>query len=137
MRLMLDTNIVVDVISMREGYEDSLDLIKYCELGTVHGFVSVVTVTDVMYILRKHLTPKRVREAVQTLLLIVDVVSINKNDVTYAFSSEMPDYEDAVQSSCARRMKADYIVTRNVKDFRKSWVTAISPHEAIKIIRNA
>ena len=131
---MLDTNIVVDIITRREGYEDSLKLLKHCELGNANGFVSAITVTDVMYILRKHVSPNLVREAVQTLLLIVDVSNILKSDITYAFSSDMKDYEDAVQASCAERMMADFIVTRNLKDFESSTVPAISPSKALQII---
>ena len=152
MKLMFDTNIVVDIISKREGYEDSLHLFKHCELGNVSGFVSAITVTDVMYILRKHISFKNpedagrskvgsaagktdlVRETVQTLLLIVDVANILKSDIISAFSSGVKDYEDAVQASCAGRMKADYIVTRNLKDFKESAVPAISPGKALQII---
>ena len=132
---MLDTNIVVDIISKRDGYEDSLQLLKHCELGNVNGFVSAITVTDVMYILRKHISPSLVRETVQILLLILDVANILKSDITSAFSSDIKDYEDAVQSSCAERVKADYIVTRNLKDFRESAVPAILPSKALQIIR--
>jgi predicted nucleic acid-binding protein len=135
MRFLLDTNIVVDIISKRLGYEDSLQLFKYCELGQIEGFVSTTTVTDVMYILRKHIEPNDVRDAVQTLLLIVDVASVLKSDISSAFKSEMKDFEDAVQSSCAERIKADYIVTHNLKDFEKSTVAAISPSKALKVIR--
>jgi len=134
MKLMLDTNIIVDVLSRRDGYEESLQLVKHCELGKVEGFVSAITVTDVMYILRKHIDPSLVREAAQTLLLIVDVANVFKSDITFGFSSDMKDYEDAVQASCAERMKADYIVTRNINDFKKSTVPAILPSAALNII---
>ncbi|MCL2867496.1 MAG: PIN domain-containing protein [Clostridia bacterium] len=136
MRLMLDTNIIVDVLSKRDGYEESLQLVKYCELGKAEGFVSAITVTDVMYILRKHITPSLAREAMQTLLLIVNVANVLKSDITSGFSSDMKDYEDAVQASCAERMKADYIVTRNINDFAKSPIPAILPNSAINIITN-
>ena len=46
----------------------------------------------------------------------------------------MKDYEDAVQASCAERMKADYIVTHNLKDFVASSIPAISPGYALDII---
>ena len=133
MKLMFDTNIIVDVLSKRNGYEESLQLIKLCELGKAEGFVSAVTVTDIMYILRKHVSPSLVRNAVQTLLLIVDVANVLKSDIQSAFLSEMKDFDDAVQSSCAQRMKADYIVTHKLKDFEKSVIPAISPSEALRI----
>ena len=133
MRLLLDTNIVVDILAKRTGYEDSRMILRYCEAGRVEGLVSATTVTDVMYILRKHIAPGAVREAVQTLLSIVDVAGVLKADIFAAFASEMTDYEDAVQASCAARNKVDYIVTRNVKDFEKSTVPAILPGDLLKL----
>jgi predicted nucleic-acid-binding protein len=136
MKLQLDTNIAVDIISRREGYVESLNVLRYCEVGRAEGFVSGATVLDVMYILRKHIKPEDVKTAVQTLLTIVDVVDIRKDDITGAFTSPMTDFEDAVQAICAKRNKADYIVTRNVKDFVRSPVIAILPGEILSLLRN-
>jgi len=135
MRFMLDTNVVIDILTSRDGYEDSLQVVKACELGIVEGFVSAITVNDIMYILRKHMNPKLIRETVKSLLLIVDVASVTKSDISSAFASEMNDFEDAVQSSCAERMKVDYIVTRNGRDFANSTIAAVSPYDALRILQ--
>ena len=135
MKVLLDTNIIIDVISKRAGYEDSLRLFKYCESGRVEGVISANTVTDIIYVLRKHIDPSEVRAAVQTLLLIIDIASIGKGEIAAAFASEMKDFEDAVQSACAKRIGADYIVTHNLKDFDKSAVKAISPAEALELFK--
>jgi predicted nucleic acid-binding protein len=134
MNALLDTNVVVDILSKRDGYEDSLRILAFCETCRVTGFVSAVTVTDVMYILRKHISPDAVRNAVQTLLVIVKVEDVLKSDISAAFSSDMKDFEDAVQVSCANRINADYIVTRNVKDFVNSAIPAISPVDMLKLL---
>ena len=134
MKFLLDTNIIVDIISKRDGYLDSLEIFKFCETGHVDGFVSATTVTDVIYILRKYISPDAVRESVRTLLMIVDVADVLKSDISSAFLSEMKDYEDAVQVSCAKRIKADYIVTHNLKDFDGSAVSVISPSYAVKLL---
>jgi len=136
MRLLLDTNIIIDVLTKRDGYEASLSLIKHCELGRVEGFVSATTVTDVVYVLRKYLPPADVRDALQTILLIVDVAGVSKGDISAAFLTEMRDFEDAVQSACALRIGAAYIVTRNLKDFEKSAVPAISPNAMLDILNS-
>jgi PIN domain. len=135
MKLLLDTNIVVDIISRRAGYEDSLNVLRYCEVKKAEGFVSTATVLDVMYILRKHVSPEDVKEAVQTFIAIVDVVDVKKSDIVGAFNSEMTDYEDAVQALCAKRNRADYIVTRNFSDFSKSSVPAILPGDVLKLLK--
>lgn len=133
MKLFLDTNIIVDIISRRTGYEESLIVLKYCEVKKAEGLVSTATILDVMYILRKHVSPEDVKEAVQTLIAIVDVADVTKSDIVGAFASEMKDFEDAVQASCAKRNKADYIVTRNVGDFSKSPVPASLPDDVLKL----
>jgi len=134
MRFLLDTNIVVDIITKRKGYEVSLCLLKHCEIKRAEGYITATTVTDVMYILRKHIKPEAVREAVKTLMLIVDVAGVLKSDIKAALFSGMKDFEDAVQASCAGRIKADYIVTRNVKDFAGSPVPVITPNEATELL---
>jgi predicted nucleic acid-binding protein len=135
MKLLLDTNIVVDIISRRAGYEDSLNVLKYCEVKKAEGFVSTATVLDVMYILHKHISPEEVKDAVQTFIAIVDVVDVKKSDIIGAFNSEMTDCEDAVQALCAKRNRADYIITRNVSDFSKSFVPAILPCDVLKLLK--
>jgi predicted nucleic acid-binding protein len=122
---------------MRDGYDESLQILKYCETNHIKGFVSTVTITDVMYILRKHISPNAVRNAVQTLLIVVDVADVIKSDITAAFSSDMKDSEDAVQAACASRIKADYVVTRNIDDFKKSTVQAISPTDLLKTLNDS
>jgi predicted nucleic acid-binding protein len=134
MKLLLDTNIVVDIISRRAGYEESLNVLRCCEVKRIEGIVSAATVLDVMYILRKHISPADVKDAVQTLITIVDVADVKKCDITGAFDSAMKDFEDAAQSLCAQRNRADYIVTRNVRDFSNSPVPAILPGDVLKLL---
>lgn len=135
MKLLLDTNIIVDVISARDGFEESLDVLKFCEVKKVDEVVSTATILDVMYILRKFINPEKVREAVQTLLTIVSVEEIKKSDIIGAFDCDMDDYEDAVQAQCAKRCGADYIVTRNIRDFNRSPVPAILPAAALELLK--
>jgi predicted nucleic acid-binding protein len=134
MKLLLDTNVIIDILSKREGYETSLQVLRNCEIGSADGVVSAITVNDAMYILRKHVTPSTVRDAVMTLLVIVEITDVTKSDITGALASEMRDYEDAVQAECAKRIRADYIVTHNLRDFEKSPIRAISPEEILELM---
>ncbi len=70
----------------------------------------------------------------QMLMQIVDTVPAQKSDISAALSGNIPDFEDGVQASCAARIKADYIVTRNVKHFIGSSVPAILPREILKLL---
>jgi predicted nucleic acid-binding protein len=129
MKVLLDTNIIVDILSRRAGYISSLQIFKRCENKQIEGYISTITITDVVYILRKYSTPDKIREALQNTTNIVDIADITKLDITKAFASAMRDFEDAVQAACAKRIGVNYIVTHNCKDFVGSPVPAILPEE--------
>jgi len=135
LKILFDTNIVMDNLARRDEYGESLKILNLCENGVLDGVITTVTIMDVMYIMRKHLGSGEVRSAVQILLQIVDVVPALKRDINNALNVDFPDFEDAVQASCAARVKADYIVTRNVKDFKKSSVPAVPPDSLLKILK--
>lgn len=134
-RVLIDTNILVDVLSQRQGYTESLNVLKYCEILEIKGYVSTVTITDLMYILRKHLAPQKIRESVQTLIAILEIVDVTGDDIFQAFASEIKDFEDAVQTACAKRIGADGIITRNLKDFTKSPLPAIPPEAVSTLLK--
>ena len=134
MNVLLDTNIVIDILSKREGYMNSLRILRCCETKKLEGYISAITVTDIMYILRKHVSPTGLRESMQTLLSVVDVADVLKVDIKRAFSSGAKDFEDAVQAACAQRIKAEYIVTHNLRDFEKSAIPAISPANLLELL---
>lgn len=135
MRILIDTNIILDVLMKRaDFYEDSARVLKLCEIKKMEGFVSATSVTDILYLLRKAIPPEQVRETVKTLLAVVDVAGVTKADIHNAFGYNMPDYEDAVQAACAKRISAEYIVTRNQKDFAGSPVQAILPAMLVKLL---
>ena len=133
---MLDTNVIIDNLARRDEFAESLHILNFCEDGLIEGFVSTITIMDVMYVLRKHLNIAEIRDAMWRLIQIVDVVPALKSDINTAFASDFSDFEDAVQASCAARLKLDYIVTRNQKDFQKSSVPAILPKEILKLLQD-
>ena len=118
----------------RDKTRGRLSCLNHSENGSVNGILTTVTVMDVIYILRKHMTSARVRSAVQLIMQIADVVPVLKSDINAALISNFPDTEDAVQAICAARVKAEYIVTRNVNDFKDSTVPAIMPTDMLALL---
>lgn len=136
MKILLDTNIVVDVLSRRDGFEESLNILRCCEVRRAQGIVTTATIMDVMYILRKHMDAAKMKEAVRTILAIADIAEIREADIHAALDGDMTDFEDAVQAACAKRCRAEYIVTRNKRDFAKSPVPALLPGEALPLLED-
>lgn len=132
MKLLIDANILLDVLQNREPHVQASSTIwKLCETEQAKGFVSALTFANLVYIMRKELEPKRVEEVLQALSLIFEFVDLNVSDLSRAAGLNWSDFEDAVQSVTAERIHADYIITRNVRDFAKSSVTAFTPSELL------
>ena len=130
MKVLIDTNIILDVLCKRPAfYEDSAKIFKLCEVKKISGVISALSIPNIAYILRKELDADKTREILDSLMLIFSVADLKADDLKKAADMRFKDYEDAIQSACATRIKANYIVTRNIKDFSESKVTVIKPAE--------
>ncbi len=132
MKLLIDANILLDVLQNREPFvKDSSVIWKLCETEKAKGYVSVLTFANLVYIMRKEMSPKKIGETLHALSLIFEFVDFNASDLSRAAELNWDDFEDAVQSITAERVHADCVITRNVRDFAKSKVTAFTPSELI------
>ena len=130
MVLLIDANIVLDVLLNRSAFvNDSARIWKLCEIGQVTGYISTLTYADIMYIMRKQITPKQIEEVFRKLRLIFKFADFSPSVLEKAVSMQWKDFEDAVQSATAEAIHADCIITRNKKDFMKSHVKALTPTE--------
>ena len=82
--------------------------------------------------MRKELDRSQIEEVIGKLGAIFTIADMKADDLKKAAIQPIDDYEDALQSVCASRIKADFIITRNLKDFKNSKVMAIKPSELIE-----
>lgn len=132
MKLLIDANILLDVLQNREPHVRASSVIwKLCETEQATGYVSALTFANLIYVMRRELAPEMVNDVLRKLVLIFDFVDFTASDLARAAELNWADFEDAVQSVTAERVHADYIVTRNVRDFSKSKVFALTPAELL------
>ena len=135
MRLLIDTNVLLDVLADRKPHCESSALIwKLAETKQAECFISALSVADIVYVMRKELDPDRTSEVLNGLRLIFGMVGLEPQYLIDAAGLGWDDFEDAVQSVTAGDIKADYVITRNTKDFNLSRVPAITPSEYLKRI---
>ena len=130
MRLLIDANIILDVLQRREPHVQYSSLIwKLCETEQDIGFVSTLAFADLIYIMRKELNAEQITKVLESLKLIFRFEDFTVSDMERAAGLQWKDFEDAVQAITAERIKADYIITRNVRDFVSSKIPAFTPSE--------
>ena len=130
MRLLIDGNIVLDVLQNREEHvKDSSKIWKLCETEQAEGYASALTFDNLVYVMRKELTPKTIEDVLNKLSLIFQFTELSVVDMIKAAEMKWDDFEDALQSATAERIHANYIITRNIKDYQSSLVPAFTPAE--------
>lgn len=135
MRVLIDTNVILDALVGRQPYFENADkIIKMCADKQIEGCLAAHSISNIFYILRKDMT---VDERRAVLMHLCDILSIEGVDSAKVISAlrnkEFDDLEDCLQDECAAAVKADYIITRNIKDFKHSTVTAIIPEMFIRL----
>ena len=129
MRIVVDTNVILDIFLKREPFfAASYGALRKAVEADVDCFVSATAVTDVFYILRKNLkSSEQAKGYLSSLMQLVSFSDVLSTDIAGALASEMADFEDAVVDAVASRMGAQYILTRNTKDFVRAKTKAIAP----------
>lgn len=135
MRLMIDTNVFLDVLAEREPfYANSKAVLELCENKKVYGFLSASSATDIFYLIRRQLhSVDLAYKALGSVLDIAKVLTVTNNDVLNAYIQRSSDFEDCLMAICAKANKCDAIVTRNKKDFLTFGITLFSPEEFLKL----
>ena len=111
MRVVYDTNVVIDAIAERGNFSAAQKMILYAAEDRIEGLITANTVTDIHYILKKRIGDQKAREAIENLLTVFQVTAVNGAICEEALDIPMKDYEDAVLAVSAREAGADYIAT--------------------------
>lgn len=136
MKAMIDTNVILDALAGREPFRvDAENIFVQVSANSFEGCISANSITDIYYIIRKSIKDAlSSRKAIGKLLLLFAIQDVTRDDCMNAVASDMADFEDALLAACADRGECDYIVTRNLKDFTKSPVKAVSPKEFLSLL---
>ena len=135
LKLLLDTNVILDVVLARAPWDvEAVLLLEAISRGRAAGFVAGHAVTTVHYVVERAKGRAAAVTAVSDLLQLVDVVPLDAADFQRALSFGLRDYEDAVQAAACLRIGADVLVTRNARDFKGAPVRTRSAGETLALL---
>ncbi len=133
--VLVDTNVLLDYLTTRKPYfNDSYAILLMCAEEKINGYVAFHSIPDIYYILRKTHDTRVRREMLLGICNILTVTSASHESVISAIKNDMfKDLEDCLQDKCAAEINADYIITRNISDFKSSKVKAVTPEQFLSI----
>ena len=134
MRVLIDTNIILDWLMTRKPFQEKAkNIMETCFFGDMDGYVTAHTLSDIFYILRKDFDVDKRKKLLLLFCEHLQIIPEDKNTIRQVLECEKwRDLEDGLQMQCAVNEKLDYIVTRNIKDFKDSPVMPLLPEQLIE-----
>lgn len=136
MKILIDTNVIIDALTSREPWNESAEKIFIMAANNiVDMYITASSATDIYYLIRKHLhNTETARQVMGKLYSLVGILEVKEEDCVDALVSPITDYEDAVVEQVARRSGVECIVTRNQKDYELGLAKVFLPDDFIQFM---
>jgi predicted nucleic acid-binding protein len=136
MTVLLDTNVIMDALQERQPFDvEAKEILLRAQNGEFTCYFTANAATDIFYLYSKARDMKSARQVMNFLLATYKIVSLTHEDCISAMSIPIEDFEDALVSACAKKVEADYIISRDEKFLRdNSLVKVIEPKEFLKTL---
>jgi predicted nucleic acid-binding protein len=132
-RLLVDTNIVIDLLTKREGfYLEAQDLFTLSDERRLKLLVSSLTFANTHYLLSRHKSKDETRKTLIKFKVLVEVAPLDDKIIELAMASDFSDFEDAIQYYTALENEVDAIITRNLKEFKTSKLPVFTAKEFLR-----
>jgi len=136
MRVLFDTNVVLDVLLSRAPHAaPAIELLDHVARKELDALLGATSVTTIYYLAEKAAGTSRARRHVSDLLDLFDIAAVTRLVLSDAMSLNFADYEDAVLHEAACQAGATAIVTRNPRDFAGAKLSVYQPAELLKMVR--
>jgi len=134
MRVLMDTNIVLDYLGANQGFTEEAD--QVFDLATKRMDIQLVSssaITDIIYVLRRAVKDRNlVRKKYESFRKRISILSVTEKDIDIAFDRNWKDFEDAVQYTVAESNGVDCIITRDKGGFEEDTIPSYTPHEFLE-----
>lgn len=132
--LFIDTDVIIDFIIDRQPFSgEAAQVFTLIDQKKVKGYTSAICYSNLYYVLSRYATHKKVINILNELSELLGILKVDKDILKDSLASEFKDFEDAIQYYTAQEYKKiDVIITRNIKDYKKSFLPVMTPETFMK-----
>ncbi len=127
-KIFVDTDVCLDLLSGRKPFNAIAErLFTLADLGKIKICVSSLSFSNIDYILQSHYNRSDSRKILAKFKTLVSVLAVDDKIIDLAIVSDFIDFEDAIQYNTAIESNIKIILTRNLKDYKKSIIQVMNP----------
>ena len=133
MKILLDTNIVLDLLLEREPFcNEAKDIFTIIEADKITGFLCATSITTIYYLISKSIDKSKADQIIEKLLQLFNIADVNKSILFESLKNNGKDFEDSVIYTSAEYFDIDVIITRVKKGFKQSNVKVLKPNDFLE-----
>ena len=137
MKIVLDTNVVLDLLLERKAFLlPAEEIFELAERQQIKGYLCATSITTIHYLVTKYLNKTKANQTICDLLSIFQVSQMDKVILLEATKNIGNDYEDSVIYTSASFSKMDFIITRDKKGFKNSAIPTMAPQEFLAFFKS-
>lgn len=134
-KVTVDLNVLLDFLNKREGHQAAAAIVDLCVKNEIKGCICAHEFTTLSYFMtREHGDIQRVRYILTEILDIFSVIPVTEELLRDSLNSPFSDIEDAVIEVSSLKENVEYIITRNMSDFKSSRVKALTPPQFLQLL---
>jgi len=132
--VLIDSDVILDFFFDREPFsENTARVLSLCEKKIINGYITPIILSNVYYLLSQKGKQEKVIEKLKSLVSFLEILNVDKNAIISALNSDFKDFEDAIQNySAEQNGTINTIITRNIKDYKKSNIGVLTPEDFLK-----
>lgn len=138
MKVLLDTDVILDVLLQREPHVAQCAAVwAAIEEGYAEGAVAAHAITTIHYIVGRSVGANRASEIVMLILKVLSIAGVSSSVISTSVRLDWPDFQDAITASAALEAGCDLIVTRDIAGFSRSPIKAMTPRAALAAMKRS
>jgi predicted nucleic acid-binding protein len=132
-KLFIDSDIILDLLIKRNEYDSSAKLFTLIDKKLFSGFTSPIVIANVHYIMTKYSGKEKSIQNLKLIRKLLNIVCIDEEIIDEALNENASDFEDSIQYIASFKNEIDFIITRNVKDYKGSKVPVLTAKDFLEI----
>jgi len=135
--ILVDLNVIVDVVQQRQPfYEESARVVDAVVREQAVGWLAAHSITTLFYVINRVRNRETAVTAITGLLDVFTVAAVDDQVIRQALAWGRPDFEDAVQMAAAVQAQANYLITRNPRDFQAGILPVVQPAAFLTLLHS-
>jgi len=134
-KVFLDCDLIIDLLAQRgKFYTPAATLLSLAERKKLEAFTSPLAISNVHYILSRFSNKDKARVSIRKLRSFISIVPVDEKVIDLALNSTFLDMEDAIQYYAAYQAGIEFLITRNVRDYKSAEISVCTADQYLRIL---